>query len=285
MRKAKFLEVALCLDIVNFDVLIGSPNKTMNTLIVTIFSLLLLSVSISSAQDPLLVKRLKEIRNDFERLSIEKRTEYVMLKQKASDANKKKKYFTCMIAIDDALNIFPDDMDLIWLRGICNAQIHDVDGAIDYYNKVIEINSNHVPTLVNLVEINFFAGRYDDAVGYIKKMNALIEFGGGVSLPILDFKYLISLVKLDEKNPGAYDDVIKNLYGLHGFMDDNPFYYYAKALSEFKLGNKEAGLIWILKAYLIFKDPQKIEIWNKALVDSGFIGAHEIMFSNAKGAE
>ncbi|MGJ8656861.1 MAG: tetratricopeptide repeat protein [Akkermansiaceae bacterium] len=254
----------------------------MKLLTVTVSALLVVASSFASAQDPVVASRLKVIGERFEKLPLEARTEYVKLKRKATEASRNQKFFTCMIAIEDALNIFPDDMDLIWLHGICRAQIHDVDKAISYYDEVLKINPNHIPSLMNLVEINFFDGRYQKATDYMVYINKLIKSRGDTSLPLLDFKYLISISKLAKDSPGKYDAELKRMYELRSYMEDNPYYYYANALREFDSGNKQEGLIWILKAYLIFNSPPLIETWNKALVDTGFIGAHEIMFNRTE---
>lgn len=84
----------------------------MKLLTVAITAFLIIAPSFASAQDPIVVNRMKEIRNKFDALPLEVRTEYVKLKRKATEASRKQKYFTCMVAINDALNLFPDDMDL-----------------------------------------------------------------------------------------------------------------------------------------------------------------------------
>jgi len=246
---------------------------------VTVLLVLIFVSTMTSAQDPIVKRRLKEIGERFESLPLEMRTKYVELKKKATKASREQKCFTCMAAIDDAMSIFPDDMDLIWLKGICRAQIHDVDKAIAHYNDVRLINPNHLPSLMNLVEINFFAGRYEEAIKKINYLNKLIGSRGSEGMPLLNFKYLISLTKLAEENPEKYKAELQKAFELYTFMDDNPYYYYANALKEFNSGEKQEGLIWILKAYLIFQNPALIEIWNKALIDTDFIGAHDIMFN------
>lgn len=249
----------------------------------TIPLILLLSAPFASAQDPIVVQRLKAISNKFEKLPIEDRKEYVKLKQKAIDASKQKKYFTCMVAIDDALNIFPEDMDLIWLKGVCRAEIHDVDAAVSQYDQVLKINPTHGSTLVNLVEINFFVGRYEEAVKYIEYIKTLVDSrGSGYFSPLLNFKYLISVTKLEKENPGKYGTELKRLHSLHSYMDDNPYYYYANALKCFDAGEQQEGLVWIFKAYLIFDSAPMVEVWNKALVDTDYMGAYEVMFSRSE---
>ncbi len=254
----------------------------MRLLSVLTFILMVARPSFLSAQDPVVSLRLKEIGERFGRLPIEKRVEYVKLKKKAAAANEKQNFFTCMIASRDALAIFPEDIDLIWLQGICRAQIHDVDSAIVFYERVLKIDPAHFATLMNLVEVNFFDGRFRETVERIQYIHRLLDSRGGRRLPLLDFKYLVSLTNLSGGDSGKGVLELERARGLHTFMDDNPFYYYANALECFHGGKKQDGLLWVLKAYHIFNNAALIDTWNKALVDTGYIGAHEIVFNRSK---
>lgn len=243
---------------------------------VSLIALLTLS-SVVKAQDPALKKKMDDFAKEFDALKKDQRINFLNLKQKASEASRDGKFFTSMVAIDDARLIFKGDMDLTWLYGICLAQIQDVDGAIEYYEKVLKVNPIHIPSLMNMVEINFFAGRYEKALKHIEHMNNLLDNRANATLPLLDFKYLICLTKLAKTDP-KYNERLKKMQSRYDYMSDNPYYYYANALKAFDVNDKQEGLIWILKAYLIFNSPTMIETWNKALVDTGYIGAHEILF-------
>lgn len=234
------------------------------------------------AQDVMLQKRLKLIGEKFERLPLAKRTQYVKLKQQATAASKKKEHFTCMVAIDGALAIFKEDMDLIWLKGICRAQIHDIDGAIAQYKEVLKINPTHVPALMNMVEINFFAGRYGQVDDYITFMSLMMNNRGNTSLPLLDFKHLLTRLAQDKRQPVVLAARLRRMHELHSYMEDHPYYYYANALKSFDEGKRQEGLIWISKADLIFNRPALIDTWNKALVDTGYVTHYEIMRSDQK---
>ena len=244
-----------------------------------IVALILFSFSgLALSQVPAIKNKILGLQNQFQALPKAERIEFVKFKMKASQASSKQKFFSCMIAISDARNIFKDDIELIWLEGICSAQIQDVDAAIGYYNEVLKINPHHLPSLMNLVEINFFAGRHAETVKHIEFVNALLDSKGNDHLPLLDFKYLIAINKLAKLDPVKYNETRQQLMKRYSYMDDHPYHYYAHALQEFDLGNKQEGLIWILKAYLIFKNSELIEVWNKTLIETNYIGAHEIMF-------
>ena len=249
-------------------------------LLKTIILVIITSSLFSSAQSPTVKARLKKIGEEFKALPETKRVEYLKYREKAFKAVQSGKYLTCLIKINDAQVIFQNDLDLIFLNGVCHAEIQDIDKAIEYYQKILAINPHHINTLMNLVEINYFAGRYEETVKYTHLINSMIESrANGQRMPLLDFKLLISLTKLSKANPEKYQAELDKIRAKYTFMDDTPFYYYANALESFDAGDKQEGLIWILKAYLIFKTPAMIEIWNKSLVDTGYIGAHEIMFN------
>jgi len=246
----------------------------------TLITLLVVSTLSASAQGHVVKARLAKIAGEFKKLPEAERVEYVKLKNKAFKARESEKYLTCLVQIFDAQVIFEDDMDLLFLNGICHAQLHDVDKAIFYYDKVLKIDPAHIFTLMNVIEINYFSGRYEEAIKYIKKVNSIVDSrANGQHLPLLDFKHLICLYKLSEKDPGKYKAEIDKVTAKYTFMDDHAFYYYANALKSFDAGDKQEGLIWILKAYLIFEKPAMIEVWNKALIDTDYIGAYEIMFN------
>lgn len=249
-------------------------------LLKSILLLIVVSTLSAGAQGHIVKAKLKKIAEDFNTLPDAKKKEYVKYKEKAFKAREQEKYLTCLVAINDAQAIFEKDMDLLFLNGICRAQLHDVDNAIKYYEKVLAIDPTHIFTLMNIIEINYFSGRYKEAIKYMELVNDIVNSrANGQKLPLLDFKYLIALTKLSKKEPAKYQPLMDKVRDKYGFMDDHPFYYYSNALQAFDDGDKQEGLIWILKAYLIFETPAMIEVWNKALIDTDYIGAYEIMFN------
>jgi tetratricopeptide (TPR) repeat protein len=248
----------------------------MKLFILSTCSLLILALVHASAQDPIVKERMTEIEQNFENLPSEKKLKYYELKSKVYGDIQKNKFITSMVTISDAQSIFPNDIDLLYCYGLCYATIHDVDSAIQYYNKVLEINPYHVPSRLNLIEINFFAGRYEETAAQIELSSEMLKSRGVKKPPIFDFKYLITITKLSQESPEKYEAEIKRLRGLYTYLDDNPYYYYAKALKEFDKGNRMEGLTWIKKASLIFNNPILITGWNKTLLDTGFLYNYEI---------
>ncbi len=252
----------------------------MKNILKTTLLCIVVSTLSASAQGHIAKSRLKKIADQFNELEETDRVKYVQHKNKAFKARENQKYFTCLTEISNAQSIFQNDMDLLFLNGICHAQIHDIDKAVKCYEKVLEIDHTHIFTLMNIIEINYFAGRFEETIKYIKQVNSIVDSrANGRHLPLLDFKYLISLTKLSKQDPEKYKSELAQVKKKYTFMDDHPFYYFANALESLDKDDKQEGLIWILKGYLIFENPATIEVWNKALVDTDYIGAHEIMFN------
>lgn len=227
--------------------------------------------------DPVVQKRLINIKARFEQLSEEKSILYKELKKKAIEANQKKKYFTALIEVSDALDIFEDDIDLLWLKGVCHAQLGDKEQAVISYEKALAIHPNHAPSLLNLVEIYFYHNDYGKVAERIAYIRKYLNSAGVEVSPLLNFKYLISLTRLVEKQPQKYSEDLNKVKNAYSYMDDNPYYYYEKALAEFSAGNSNEGQVWIYKAATVFNNPTMIKTWNKALEDAEFLEAHEIV--------
>jgi len=224
---------------------------------------LILGLHSSAVAQNEIAERMKAINEKFQELSDEKKKEYGEHKKRAISGHQNGKVFTCLVAINKAQAIFESDIDLLWLEGICYAEMHNVDEAIKYYEQVMKIHPQHMPTLMNLVEINYFDKRYERALHWAKVVNVLIDNFGKENdrMPLMEYKRLVCLVKLSKKDD-KYKAELAKQYKRYNHMDENPYYYFANALREMDAGKKEEGLIWILKAYIIFRDPLVIESWN-----------------------
>jgi len=226
--------------------------------------------------DPVVQKRLINIKAKFEQLPTEVAESYKEHKKKAIKANEKQKYFTALIEANDALAIFRDDIDLLWLKGVCHAQLDSKEDAVAAYKEALDIHPNHAPSLLNIVEIYFYHGDYKSAIEYITYIRKYLSSAGTESSPLFDFKYLIMLTVLSKDDPATYNADLEKMTNKYTYLDDNPYYYYVKALKELNAGNNNDGQVWIYKAATIFQNPKMVKVWNKALEDSNFLAKHDI---------
>jgi len=254
------------------------PKILISCLIIMPFQLSIAdqAAAFEKIEDPIVQKRLINIKAKFEQLSEEEIKSYQDFKKKAIEANEKQKYFTALIEANDALAIFKDDIDLLWLKGVCHAQLDDLENAVINYEKALAIHPNHAPSLLNIVEVYFYYQQYEKALKYITYIRKYLNSAGVDSAPVFDFKYLIILTKLVKDDPDQYSVELSKLQEKYTYLDDNPFYYYAKALKALDVGDNNEGQVWIHKAAVIFQNAKMIKIWNKALEDSKFLAKHDI---------
>jgi len=88
------------------------------------------------------------------------------------------------------------------------------------------------------------------------------------------------LTVLSKDNP-IYDTDIEKIANKYTHLDDNPYFYYVKALKALDAGDNNEGQVWVYKAATIFQNANMIKLWNKALEDSKFLAKHDI-FINTK---
>jgi len=211
--------------------------------------------------------------HEFDALQAAKRVEYVELRNKAAETMQLNKPFTALVALSDAEAIFSRDAHLHYLKGYVYSQIHLYEDARASYAKALRCNENHINSLMNLLELNFYLKDYKKAIYWYGKT---IDVIGNKTSPLIEFKYYISVAKLSRHN-GFYKKMKDKVTLKYTYMDDNPYSYYVRAIEEFEKGDKEEFFNLIYSATSIFNDVTLIKHWNKALEDSGYLKASEII--------
>ncbi len=229
--------------------------------------------------DPVVKQRLTGIKAEFESLPKDQSKSYQTLKAAAIEANNNGKFFTALITATDAMKIFTKDIDLLLLIGICYAQLDKPVEAEVFYNKALEIQPHHAPSILNLIELNLYHGDFEKVVKRVVYIREYLKSAGHETSPLLEYKYLLALTKLSEKQADKYAADLKKMQELYSYNDDHPYYYYVKALDSLKKGDNDAGQVWIYKAAKIFGNMKLIDTWNKSLKDTNYLADHDIMIS------
>jgi hypothetical protein len=73
------------------------------------------------------------------------------------------------------------------------------------------------------------------------------------------------------KNKLGKKQEVQILAEKYDFLDDSPFYYYAKAALEYEADNMVKAEEWLAIANRIFQDPAIIAPWQDTLVEYGYI--------------
>jgi hypothetical protein len=82
---------------------------------------------------------------------------------------------------------------------------------------------------------------------------------------LIEFKIMLCKNKLGKK------DEVMILSEKYDFLDDSPYYYYAKAALEYEVNNLVKAEEWLAIASRIFEDPNVLAPWQDTLVEYGYI--------------
>lgn len=248
-----------------------------------LFLLILALPSISCAQlNPTEIQknlRANEVR--FQALVKEKRTAYMEFRMRAKKADAEEKSFSAIRFVNEAQDIFIDDAALHYIKGKAYARLEKIDLAIENYERAIKLNPMDLPLLAELIEINYFSGRYKETLKWIDHIEKVFALNAKLIVPpLINFKKLICMEKLksDEKE-------MAKLRKKYTYLDSTPFYYFSVALDEFKKGKRDEAMIWIAKAsYIFMENSDNVFAWSKAMIDAGYVEKHEILLTPAYDA-
>jgi tetratricopeptide (TPR) repeat protein len=82
---------------------------------------------------------------------------------------------------------------------------------------------------------------------------------------LVEFKILLCKNKLGKK------DEVTILAEKYDFLDDSPYYYYAKAALAYEAKDLVKAEEWLATAGRIFQDPNVLAPWQDTLIEYGYI--------------
>ncbi len=82
---------------------------------------------------------------------------------------------------------------------------------------------------------------------------------------LVEFKILLCKKKLGKK------EEVTILAEKYDFLDDSPFYYYAKAALAYDAKDLVKAEEWLAMAGRIFQDPNVLAPWQDTLIEYGYI--------------
>lgn len=215
----------------------------------------------------------------FSNLPKEKRDEYQAAFSKAVEAYNQKKILSAISFLSEADKLFPQDANLKFFLGVCYAELRNFDKATACYDEALKLNPTHLGTLLNKAEAAFFNQKWKSAYDQLTSIRSKYGEKTQGAGSLIDFKITMCASMLAEKKETAAEfEKIYDAWRLkYSFRDDTPFYFYAKALSEYRKGERSEGLTWVLKAYKVFADPGTLSVWDKVLIDADYLKRHEVV--------
>jgi tetratricopeptide (TPR) repeat protein len=180
--------------------------------------------------------------------------------REAAIAYNNRDYDKAMAGVEEAEKIHPGTALLANFRGAIHLDRKEYDKAAECFDQAMKIDPSFWPARYNRIEIPFRLGNYSEARA---KYETLLAREPKSEL----FQYRIFLTHILEKNKQAAEETMNRL----PFPGDTPAYYFAHAVWELAVGNKEEAGKFLRGAAFAFS-PEKRRPFLEPLEVLGWIG-------------
>lgn len=201
----------------------------------------------------------------FLNLPEESRKNFIKHLSEANRIFQQKRIFESLDELEKAAAIFKDSPEIHNLRGSCYVEIRAFDKALAEFDRAAELSKENPSIEFNVGEVYFVTKEWQKALDTFEKVLKVLPPTNTALGRLVEFKILLCKNKLGKK-----DEVIV-LSEKYDFLDDSPFYYYAKAALAYDDKNLIKAEEWLAMASRIFRDPNVIAPWQDTLVEFGHI--------------
>ena len=201
----------------------------------------------------------------FLNLPEESRKEFIKHFQEANRIFQQKRIFETLDELEKAAAIFKDSPEIHNLRGSCFVEMRSFDKALAEFEKAAALSKDNPSIDFNVGEVYFVTKQWQKAVDVFEKVMKLLP-PTNISLGrLVEFKILLCKKKLGQ------DAEVAALSEKYDFLDDSPYYYYAKAALAYEDKDLVKAEEWLAMASRIFRDPNVLAPWQDTLVEYGYI--------------
>jgi len=235
---------------------------------------LLVSVVPLAAQEPEKATEKKAIEGEqalqpnqkaFLNLPEENRREFAKHLNEALRLFQEKRVFETLEELDKVEKIFADSPELYNLRGNCYVEMRAFDKALAQFEKAKTYSKDNLNFDFNIAEIHFVTKDWKKALELLDAFLKKLPPQQLALARLVEFKKLLCMNKLGMKNEVAI------LAEKYDYLDDSPYYYYAKAALAYDKKDAVGAEEWLGRAARIFQNPQILAPWQDTLVEYGYI--------------
>ena len=201
----------------------------------------------------------------FLNLPEESRKEFIKHLGEANRIFQQKRVFETLEELDKAYAIFKDSPEIHNLRGSCYVEMRAFDKALAEFNKASSLAKNNPSIEFNIGEVYFVTREWQKSLDILEKVLKKLPPENLALGRLVEFKILLCKKKLGK------NDEVTILSEKYDFLDDSPFYYYAKAALAYDEKNLLKAEEWLATAGRIFQDPNVLAPWQDTLVEYGYI--------------
>lgn len=201
----------------------------------------------------------------FLNLAEERRKDFAKHLYEANRLFQQKRIFETMEQLQKAEAIFKESPEIYNLRGTCHVEMRAFDKALQDFLSALEISKGNPSIRFNIAEVYFVTHEWQKAADMFESVLKDLPVQGIALSRLIEFKIMLCKNKLGKK------DEVLILSEKYDFLDDSPYYYYAKAALEYEANNLVKAEEWLATASRIFQDPNILAPWQDTLVEYGYI--------------
>lgn len=226
-------------------------------------------------------ERYKKAITAFSNLPEETRVAFLKKRNEAGILFQNKRIFEALEATRELSEIFPDDPQVINLRGACFVELRDFAKATEQFELSKEITGPSLNVIFNIGEVAFVSGDWKKSLEIFEEALTLAPEKALQMKRLVEFKILLShialakdesLTKADREKHAAK---VTEIAALYDYRDDSPFYYYANSALNYSKDNKEKGLEYLNKGRRVYSaNAQSIASWEDTMTEYGYIKSY-----------
>ena len=201
----------------------------------------------------------------FLNLAEERRKDFTKHLLEANRLFQQKRIFETLEQLHKAEAIFKDSPEIYNLRGSCYVEMRAFDKALQDFQSALELSKSNPSIRFNIAEVYFVTQEGQKAADMFEAVLKDLPTQSIALSRLIEFKILLCKNKLGKK------DEVLILSEKYDFLDDSPYYYYAKAALEYEANNLIKAEEWLSAASRIFRDPNVIAPWQDTMVEYGYI--------------
>jgi tetratricopeptide (TPR) repeat protein len=201
----------------------------------------------------------------FLNLPEENRKNFIKHFSEANRIFQQKRIFESLDELEKASATFKDSPEIHNLRGSCYVEMRAFDKALAEFDRAAALSKDNASIDFNIGEVYFVTKEWQKALDAFEKVLKLIPPSNIALGRLVEFKIFLCKKKLGKTNEAI---VLSEKYD---FLDDSPFYYYAKAALAYDDKNLVKAEEWLAMASRIFRDPNVIAPWQDTFVEFGYI--------------
>ena len=226
-------------------------------------------------------ERYKNAINAFSNLPEEVRISFLKKRNEAGILFQNKRIFETLQATRELNEVFPDDPQVINLRGACYVELRDFPKAMEQFVLSKDITGPSLNVMFNMGEVAFVSRDWNKALEIFKQALEIAPARALQMKRLVEFKILLSHIglsndtKLSADERKAHAETVKAMAALYDYRDDSPYYYYANSALSYSLDDKDAGLKFLNKGRRVYSgSAQTLASWEDTMTEFGYIKSY-----------